>query len=145
MAQVDKSVLVEHPSHAMYCLVDGVEDYPQFLPWCGGTEVKRRDDNTTIATIYINYMGIKQSFTTENNKLPHKEMNISLKEGPFTHLQGHWRFHSLSDSACKIEFSLNYTFSSTVLEKILTPVFNHIANTFVDAFVARADKLYGPS
>jgi ribosome-associated toxin RatA of RatAB toxin-antitoxin module len=145
MAQVEKSVLVEHPSHAMFSLVDCVEDYPLFLPWCGGTEVKWRDDLTTVATIYIDYMGVKQSFTTENSKSPHSEMNLSLQEGPFTDLQGHWRFHALGETACKVEFRLSYTFSSNLLEKILTPVFNHIANTFVDAFVTRADKLYGSS
>jgi ribosome-associated toxin RatA of RatAB toxin-antitoxin module len=143
MAQVDKSILVEHPSHAMYRLVDAVEEYPQFLPWCGGTEVRWRDEETTVATIYIDYMGVKQSFTTENTKLPHREMNLTLQEGPFTHLQGHWRFHALGDTACKIEFRLSYAFSSHLLEKLMAPVFNHIANTFVDAFVARADKLYG--
>ncbi len=145
MAQVEKSVLVEHSSRAMYGLVDSVEDYPLFLPWCGGTEVKWRDDMTTVATIHIDYMGVKQSFTTENSKSPHSEMNLSLQEGPFTHLQGHWRFLALGESACKVEFRLSYTFSSRVLETVLTPVFNHIANTFVDAFVTRADSLFGAS
>lgn len=129
----------------MYCLVDSVEDYPLFLPWCGGTEVKWRDDLTTVATIYIDYMGVKQSFTTENSKSPHSEMNLNLQEGPFTHLQGHWRFLALGESACKVEFRLSYTFSSRVLEGLLSPVFNHIANTFVDAFVTRADTLFGVS
>lgn len=143
MAHVEKSVLVEHSSDAMFNLVDGVEDYPLFLPWCGGTEVKWRDDLTTVATIHIDYMGVKQSFTTENSKSPHTEMNLSLREGPFTHLHGHWRFHPLGETACKIEFRLSYGFSSRMLETLLTPIFNHIANTFVDAFVSRADTLYG--
>jgi len=129
----------------MFQLVDSVEDYPLFLPWCGGTEVKWRDDLTTVATIYIDYMGVKQSFTTENSKSPHNEMNLSLQEGPFTDLQGHWRFLALGDTACKVEFRLSYTFSNRVLETLLAPVFNHIANTFVDAFVTRADMLYGVS
>ena len=143
MAQVEKSVLVEHPSQAMFSLVDAVEEYPRFLPWCGGTEVKWRDDLTTVATIYINYMGVRQSFTTENRKSPHTEMILSLQEGPFAHLHGHWHFHALGETACKIEFRLSYSFSSHLLEKALTPVFNHIANTFVDAFITRADSLYG--
>ena len=140
MAQVNKSVLVEHPASAMFALVDQVEGYPDFLPWCGGTEVKWRDEQTTIATIHIDYMGVKQSFTTENSKLPPTEMNLSLQDGPFTHLHGHWRFLALGETACKIEFALNYTFSSKMLETLLSPVFGHIANTFVDAFVIRADK-----
>jgi len=141
MAQVNKSILVEHPADAMFSLVDRVEDYPHFLPWCGGTEVKWRDEQTTIATIHIDYMGVKQSFTTENKKSAPSEMNLSLQEGPFTHLHGHWRFLALGESACKIEFALSYTFSNRLLETLLTPVFSHIANTFVDAFVSRADKV----
>lgn len=141
MAQVHKTVLVEYPAHAMFALVDQVEDYPAFLPWCGGTEVKWRDDRSTVATIHIDYMGVKQSFTTENRKLAPTEMNLSLQDGPFSHLQGHWRFLALGETACKIEFALNYTFSSRVLETLLTPVFSHITNTFVDAFVNRADKV----
>ena len=145
MAQVNKSVLVEYPAGAMFALVDQVEDYPAFLPWCGGTEVKWRDDQTTIATIHIDYMGVKQSFTTENSKLAPTEMNLSLQNGPFSHLQGHWRFLALGETACKIEFALNYTFSSRMLETLLTPVFSHITNTFVDAFVNRADKVLATS
>lgn len=142
MAQVTKSVLVEHPASMMFALVDRIEDYPQFLPWCGGTEVKWRDELTTVATIHIDYMGVKQSFTTENSKLLPTEMNLNLQDGPFSHMHGHWRFLALGDSACKIEFGLDYEFSSRVLETLLTPVFGHIANTFVDAFVARADKVF---
>lgn len=141
MAQVNKSVLVEHPATSMFALVDRVEDYPQFLPWCGGAEVKWRDDQTTVATIHIDYMGVKQSFTTENSKLTPSEMNLSLQEGPFSHLHGHWRFLPLGETACKIEFGLEYAFSSRMLETLLTPVFSHITNTFVDAFVTRADKV----
>lgn len=141
MAQVHKTVLVEHPAHAMFALVDQVEDYPIFLPWCGGAEVKWRDELTTVATIHIDYMGVKQSFTTENCKQAPTQMNLSLQEGPFSHLQGHWRFLALGETACKIEFALNYSFSSRMLETLLTPVFSHITNTFVDSFVNRADKV----
>lgn len=145
MAQVRKTVLVEHPAQAMFALVDQVEDYPAFLPWCGGTEVKWRDELTTVATIHIDYMGVKQSFTTENSKQAPTAMNLALKNGPFSHLQGHWRFLALGETACKIEFALDYRFSSRMLESLLTPVFSHITNTFVDAFVNRADQVLAAS
>jgi ribosome-associated toxin RatA of RatAB toxin-antitoxin module len=141
MAKVEKTVLVEHAAATMFNLVDGVEEYPQFLPWCGGADVKWRDELTTVATIHINYMGVKQSFTTKNSKRAPEEMNLSLQDGPFAHLHGHWRFLKLGEFACKIEFSLDYHFSSRMLDTLLSPVFNHIANTFVDAFVARADRI----
>jgi ribosome-associated toxin RatA of RatAB toxin-antitoxin module len=142
MARVEKSVLVAHPPECMFELVDRVEDYPDFLPWCGGTELLLRDDQRTVATIHIAYLGIRQSFTTENLKTHPREMRIRLQDGPFAELEGDWSFFPLGDDACKIEFRLQYVFSSRVLETILAPVFSHITNTFVDAFVRRADEVH---
>lgn len=142
MARVEKSVLVAHTAEHMFELVDRVEDYPVFLPWCGGTELKSRDENRTVATIHIAYMGIRQSFSTENAKVYPREMRIKLQDGPFAELSGGWVFLPLGEDACKIEFRLQYVFSSRVLETILAPVFSHITNTFVDAFVRRADEVY---
>jgi ribosome-associated toxin RatA of RatAB toxin-antitoxin module len=142
MARVEKSVLVAHTPERMFELVDRVEDYPFFLPWCGGTELKSRDGDCTVATIHIAYMGIRQSFTTANAKTHPREMRIILQDGPFAELEGDWIFSPLGDDACKIEFRLQYAFSSRVLETVLTPVFSHITNTFVDAFVRRADEVY---
>lgn len=141
MAKVEKSVLVEHSAAAMFDLVDRVEDYPLFLPWCGGTEVKWRDAQSTVATIRIDYLGVKQSFTTENSKQFPVEMQLGLQDGPFSHLHGHWRFKPLGESACRIDFRLEYAFSSRILENLLAPVFGHITGTFVDAFVKRADQV----
>ena len=142
MARVEKSVLVAHPPERMFELVDRVEDYPMFLPWCGGTELKLRDEDHTVATIHIAYMGIRQSFTTENRKVRPRTMRIKLQEGPFAELEGDWQFLPLGEDACKVEFRLHYVFSSRILESLLTPVFSHITNTFVDAFVRRADEVY---
>lgn len=131
-----------HSAEQMYALVDAVEDYPQFLPWCGGVDLLERTDTKTSATLHINYHGIKQHFTTVNNKTFPHTMVIQLKDGPFKHLDGSWQFIALREDACKIEFKLNYEFANGFLEKIIAPVFSHIANTFVDGFVARADKVY---
>lgn len=142
MARVEKSVLVSHPPERMFELVDRVEDYPQFLPWCGGSELVERDADHTVATIHIAYMGIRQSFTTDNAKRYPGEMRIRLREGPFTELEGDWLFIPLGDEACKIEFRLEYVFSNRVLESLLAPVFSHISHSLVDAFVRRADALF---
>jgi len=142
MAQVEKTVLVAHPPERMFDLVDRVEDYPLFLPWCGGTTLKSRDAHSTVATIHIAYMGIHQSFTTENTKEAPRLMRIRLLDGPFSKLEGGWHFIPLGDDACKIELRLDYAFSSRMLEAMLAPVFSHITNTFVDAFVRRADALF---
>jgi ribosome-associated toxin RatA of RatAB toxin-antitoxin module len=143
MAEVRKSVLVAHTPQRMFDLVDRVEDYPLFLPWCGGTTLKLRDEQTTVATIQIAYMGIRQSFTTENFKDVPSSMRIRLLDGPFSKLEGDWHFLPLGADACKIEFRLDYAFSSRLLETVLAPVFSHITSTFVDAFVRRADETFG--
>ncbi len=142
MAQVEKTVLTPHSAAQMYALVDAVEHYPEFLPWCGGVDLIKRDEAVTTARLHIDYHGIKQNFTTENHKTYPSKMDIQLIDGPFRHLEGVWRFIALADDACKIEFQLNYEFSNVILEKLIAPVFSHIANTFVDGFVIRAEHIY---
>jgi ribosome-associated toxin RatA of RatAB toxin-antitoxin module len=142
MAAVKKIVLIEFTPRQMFDLVDNVERYPEFLPWCGGTELLRRDEQTTAARIHINYHGLKAHFATENDKEPPGRMMIRLTEGPFRQLDGMWQFIPLGQTACKIEFQLHYEFANKLLEKAVGPVFNHIANTFVDSFVKRAEQLY---
>jgi ribosome-associated toxin RatA of RatAB toxin-antitoxin module len=145
MALVEKSVLVLHSAQQMFDLVDGVELYPQFLPWCGGTDVKWRDETSTVATVMIDFHRIKQSFTTENTKQIPSLIEMKLQDGPFRHLDGSWHFIALNENACKVEFRLHYEFSSKLLESLVGPVFNHITSNFVDAFVERAEKVYGTS
>lgn len=142
MAQVKKTVIINHSAGEMFLLVDDVLKYPEFLPWCGGVDLIKQNDNSTTATLHIAYHGLHQKFTTENTKTFPSAMSIQLIDGPFKHLDGAWQFIPLNDEACKIEFSLNYEFENHFLEKIIAPVFNHIANTFVDGFVVRADKIY---
>ncbi len=142
MALVEKTVLVAHTAEQMFRLVDEVEDYPQFMPWCGGATVNDMQGTTMHATLHINYHHIRQHFSTQNQRTPPHRIDIALMDGPFRHLEGSWRFIPLSDEACKIEFRLQYEFSNKLLEKLVGPVFHHIANTFVDAFIHRADKVY---
>lgn len=143
MAVVHKTVFVGYSAAQMFTLVERVEDYPQFLPWCGEVDVSQRTEHDLTATLSINYHGIKQKFTTKNKNLPPHSMEMSLVEGPFKQLLGQWRFIELRPDACKIEFDLNYEFSSKLLEHLIGPVFGKIANSFVDSFCARAEEMYG--
>ena len=143
MALVEKSVLIEYSAAQMYALVEDVAAYPEFLPWCGGTEILKKQDGITRAAIIIDFRGIKQRFSTQNRASPPQLIEMSLVDGPFRQLDGSWRFKALGDDACKIEFRLHYEFSSKLLEKLVGPVFHYIASTFVDAFVKRARQLYG--
>ncbi|MDD5248318.1 MAG: type II toxin-antitoxin system RatA family toxin [Rhodocyclaceae bacterium] len=142
MAIIEKSVLIARTAQQMFDLVDGVEDYPKFLPWCGGTELLERTADITAARIHINYHGITAHFATENPKEAPYRMDIRLREGPFRRLEGGWRFTALGDAGCKVEFRLNYEFSSKILEKALGPVFGLIVGTFVESFVKRAYEVY---
>ena len=143
MAVVHKSVILGYSAAQMFSLVDKVEDYPQFLPWCGGVEIKERSDERLVAAIHIHYHGVKQSFTTENTNTPPFAMQMKLVEGPFRQLDGQWHFRPLREDACKVEFELQYEFSSKLLEKLIGPVFSMIANSFVESFCKRAEVIYG--
>lgn len=145
MAEIEKSALVSYSAEQMFNLVDTVENYPVFLPWCSGASMQLQENEVAHATIDINYHLIKHSFTTKNTRRPPELIQMELLEGPFEKLDGYWRFIPLADDACKIEFRLHYTFSHKLLEKVVGPVFYLIANNFVEAFIARAEAVYGHS
>ncbi len=140
MHNIHKSAIVLHPAQKMFQLVDSVENYPKFLPWCGSTQIIERDNDKTIASIEINYKGIRQIFTTENTKKQNQEMIIKLIDGPFKSLSGEWMFKNLDKDSCQIELKLKYEFSNIILEKLISPVFNMIANTFIDEFIKEANR-----
>jgi ribosome-associated toxin RatA of RatAB toxin-antitoxin module len=143
MPSVSKSVLVPYAAPRMFELVERVEDYPQFLPWCGGAQVHERAADRMIATIRIDFRGLRQSFTTENLHEPDRSIRMRLRDGPFSQLDGLWLFQPLREDACKIAFSLEYAFAGALLSRALSPVFDQIAAGFVDAFVRRAEVIYG--
>jgi ribosome-associated toxin RatA of RatAB toxin-antitoxin module len=145
MKQVNKSVLLWYSPREMYDLVIDVETYPQFLPWCAGAEVLQRHDDGVTARLGLAYMGVKHAFTTRNENVPGESVLVKLVDGPFSLLDGTWLFKSLGNagSACKIEFEMRYAFASKALEAVVSPVFDKVANTFVDSFVKRAEVVYG--
>ena len=144
MKHVKKSVLLWYSVSEMYELVTGVHDYPQFLPWCDRAEVLESHEGGMTARLHLHYAGMRHTFTTRNEHVHNCSVVVTLVDGPFSRLDGHWQFLPLgSGSACKIEFDLVYAFSSKPLESLLSPVFDRIANTFVDSFVKRAEQVYG--
>ncbi|MFJ3054300.1 type II toxin-antitoxin system RatA family toxin [Herbaspirillum sp. NPDC087042] len=143
MAVVHKTVLINYSAEQMFNLVDRVEDYPEFLPWCGGVEVAERSEHSLTAKIKISYHGLRQSFSTQNSNERPTSMTMRLVEGPFKHFEGRWHFKALREDACKIEFDMEYEFSSRILEGVIGPVFSMIANSFVDSFCKRAEQIYG--
>ena len=143
MNRVQKSVLLAYSAHEMYSLVIDVERYREFLPWCARAEVLERRDDGMTARLHLAYAGLRHAFTTRNAHVTDSTVTITLVDGPFSLLDGTWRFKPLTEQACKIEFDLRYAFAGAALEAVLSPVFGRIANTFVDAFVKRAEQVHG--
>lgn len=148
MKHVKKSVLLWYTPAEMYALVTGVADYPAFLPWCDRAEVLEAHEGGMTARLHLQYAGLRHAFTTRNQHEADARVVMDLVDGPFSTLEGAWVFHPIAQpgqpvQACKVEFDLAYAFSSRPLEAVLSPVFDRIANTFVDSFVQRAEQVYG--
>jgi len=149
MKQVKKSVLLWYSAHEMYALVTDVEEYPAFLPWCDAAEVLEWHDDGVTARLGLAYAGVRHAFTTRNLHVPDASVVVRLVDGPFSVLEGQWLFRPLGTPgvdrpACKVELDLRYGFSSGALERVVSPVFDRVANTLVDSFVQRAEKVHGP-
>ncbi len=142
MADVYRTVLVQHAAEQMFDLINDVADYPDFLPWCGGVEIFRQDERHLEAKINIHFKGIRQYFTTRNILRRPTHIDMVFLDGPFKKFTGYWHLTPLREKACKIEFGLHYEFASRLLEILIGPVFSHIADTFVEAFVERARVKY---
>ena len=143
MAVVHKTVFLGYSAEQMFDLVAKVEDYPKFLPWCGGVNVIEKTDVALVACLAIHFRGVNQSFTTRNHNTRPAQMKMKLVDGPFKTMDGIWTFKALRADACKVEFDLHYEFSSMILEQLIGPVFGVIANSMVDSFCKRAETVYG--
>lgn len=139
--EVHKSTLVAYSAESMFDLIEAVEHYPAFLPWCAGATVLVRDESVVVANVRVDYHGLRLAFTTRNPKQRPEHMAITLEQGPFRRFEGNWRLHPLAPSACKVEFSLWYEFDGAIARTLAGPVFARIADTMIDAFVARADNV----
>ncbi len=146
MKTVHKSVLIWYSAEEMFALVTDVPAYPKFLPWCDHAAVLAHDEQGMTAEVGIAFSGIHQKFTTRNVHVPGRQVDVALVDGPFSKLEGHWRFMPVGDAtqrACKVELQLDYAFRSATLGALVGPVFDRIAGSLVDAFVKRAEQVYG--
>ena len=141
MKEIRRSAIVEHSAAQMYALVDDIDSYPRFLPWCQSVHVEEVGAKKR-ATLTVGLRGIHQSFTTLNENRPGSSMDMRLVDGPFREFTAVWRFTPLAENACEIAFSMRYQFASRALGKLLEPLFDEIADTIVDAFTRRADELH---
>lgn len=146
MKTVNKSVLIWYTPEEMFALVTDVARYPEFLPWCDRATVLETDASGMTAEVGIAFSGLHQSFTTRNTHEAGRRVHVKLIKGPFSNLDGDWRFHPVGDGtqrACKVELQLSYGFDNFALSALVGPVFDRIASSLVDAFVKRAEQVYG--
>jgi len=143
MHTLKRNALVPYSARQMFELVNAIEEYPRFLPWCHRSEIISRTESEIVASLDVNWKGIHKSFTTRNTLSPCHRVEISLVNGPLHSLNGVWEFHALDEFACKIILDLEFEFTGHFIDKLFQPVFQHIANTLVEAFCKRAIELYG--
>ncbi len=142
MAEIRRSAILPYPASFMYALVNDVEAYPEFLPWCGGAKILARSADSMDASILIERAGVRQWFTTRNRLAVDESIEMELLDGPFERLHGRWRFESLAGDGCRIEFVLWFEMKRGLASAIIAPAFKKIANTLVDSFCDRAREQY---
>ncbi|MDR8524562.1 MULTISPECIES: SRPBCC family protein [Shewanella] len=142
MPQISRSVLVRFSAMQMYDLVNDVESYKEFLPGCVGGKVIEFDGKTMLASVDVAKAGISKTFTTRNQVVPGKSIQLQLENGPFKELFGHWKFIELADDACKVEFELSFEFSSSIADLAFGKVFKELMASMVTAFTNRAKVIY---
>jgi len=137
---VHRTALVDRPATCLFDLIEAAEDYPKFLPWCAGATIVHRDDAMVSADIRVQWHGLHFEFRTRNPKQRPEHMSIHLEKGPFRRFEGEWQLTALTETACKVDFKLDFEFDSVVMTQVAGPIFGHLANTLVDAFVHRAEN-----
>lgn len=143
MPSIDRNALVAYSAEEMFALVDDIDAYQSFLPWCKDSRVLSRNEDEVRGELALSRAGFEKSFRTLNRMQKNKMIEMKLEEGPFHHLEGFWRFDSLAEDACKVSLALEFEFSNKLLGMTFGPVFSQIANTLVDAFCKRAVDVYG--
>jgi ribosome-associated toxin RatA of RatAB toxin-antitoxin module len=143
MTLVQKSALVKYSARQMFDLVNDIEAYPQFLPWCSGSRIIKREDDYVEAELMISKGGFKKSFSTRNKTDMGGRITVSLLNGPFSYLEGVWNFMPLREDASKISLDLEFEMSGVLANLAFGAVFNQICNTMVASFTDRAKTVYG--
>lgn len=145
MMEIHKSALVKFPAQAIFDLVDDIESYPEFLPWCAGSKILLRTEDVVEAELHIARGGFKRTFATRNVSDGGGRIVMTLIDGPFTYLQGAWNFMPLREDASKISLDLDFEMTGKLANLAFGAVFNQICNSMVGSFTQRAKQIYGKS
>ncbi len=142
MPTINRSALVPFSPEQMFEIVNDVDKYVEFLPWCGASEKLDVEGSSVKASVTIAKGPVNKTFITQNTLDINKEIEMELVDGPFKYLKGSWRFEDIKGQACKISLDLEFEFTNGLVSMAIGPIFNQIANSMVDAFVERAKNIY---
>jgi ribosome-associated toxin RatA of RatAB toxin-antitoxin module len=142
MTEVRRSAIVPHSAEQMFELVNDIERYPEFLPWCTRATVHEREAESVRATLVLAKGPLHQQFSTRNTLIPGRSIEVYLVEGPFRHLYGRWRFDPIQGGGCQVTFRLDFEFKNKLIQHSFGRIFEHVANTLVKAFCERAREVF---
>lgn len=143
MTMLHREAIVPYTPNEMFTLVNAVEDYHAFLPWCSESRLISRGEEELRASVTISKGALRKSFTTHNLLQQDKMIEMRLVDGPFRHLHGFWRFEPIGEGGCKVSLDLEFQFSNKLIELAVGPVFTTIAGEMVQSFHRRAEQVYG--
>jgi len=141
MREVKRSALVNKPPAELFALINDIESYPQFLPWCTHARVESRTPTEIIATIGVRQGALHGEFTTRNTLEAHRSIQMQLLSGPFSTLEGEWLLTPIEPDGCRVELTMRLAFSNRLTALLFEPKFAATIGSLVDAFVARARAL----
>lgn len=126
----------------IFDLVSDIQRYPEFLPWCVGARIRKREGNVVVADLIIGYKLVRERFTSKVTLDPAgMRIDVEYTEGPFKYLNNHWVFLD-HEQGCTIDFYVDFEFRSRMLQKIIELVFNEAVRRMVTAFEERAYAIY---
>ena len=143
MRRVNRSALVPYTAREMFILVDDVESYPEFLPWCNSAEVHNRTAEIVEATLELHKGSLSDHFTTRNTRCEFETIEIELIDGPVRHLQGGWRFTEIGEEGCKLALELDFEFENMFVDMIFGSFFEDTCNSLINAYSKRAKTVFG--
>jgi ribosome-associated toxin RatA of RatAB toxin-antitoxin module len=138
MREVKRSALLNKPPAEVFALINDIESYPQFLPWCTHARVQSRSATEIVATLGVRQGALQGEFTTRNTLEPERSIRVQLVSGPFSTLEGEWRLTPIEASGCRVELSMRFAFRNPFTALLFEQKFAETIGSLVDAFVARA-------
>lgn len=138
MREIKRSALVAQPPSRLFALINDIESYPRFLPWCTHARVLSRTEREIVATMGVKQGPLHGEFTTRNELEPDQRILMHLVSGPFKMLEGRWLLTPIGPDGCRVELSMRFAFKNTLSAILFEQKFADTASSLVEAFVVRS-------